>query len=218
MRVIDLFCGSGGASMGIRQAAFSKEIVGVDIVGQPNYPFDFILGDAMDIHMSVLRSFDFIWASPPCQAFSKAARQHRDRGKEYPDYISATRAMLKESGVPYVIENVEHAPLDNYIFLCGTMFPELRVIRHRIFECSFPFEFPFVYGLKCNHKGKATLESGGEYYTVAGHMTGSVEEWGRAMGIDWMATKEELAQAIPPAYSRFVFNRFAKWYRLSRGR
>lgn len=137
MRALDLFCGGGGASMGLHRAGF--EVVGVDVAPQPRYPFEFYQADALTFPLS---GFDFIWASPPCQAFSRLRHLHR---KVRPNLIYETRARLLQSEIPYCIENVEEAPLggDYLIMLCGTMFglrtldgrAELR--RHRIFETSF---------------------------------------------------------------------------------
>jgi DNA (cytosine-5)-methyltransferase 1 len=145
MKALDLFCCAGGASMGLHRAGF--DVTGVDIRRQPKYPFRFIQGDALRPPVD-LRSFDFIWASPPCQ-FATVLRnlQRTQHGpKEYPNLIPQTRAMLQASGVPFAIENVESAPLGEngfLIMLCGSMFglqtpdgaAELR--RHRLFETSF---------------------------------------------------------------------------------
>jgi DNA (cytosine-5)-methyltransferase 1 len=202
MIALDLFCGAGGASCGIRRAGFT-EIWGVDKRSMANYPFEFIQEDAMEFMQAGLSDFDFIWASPPCQAYSWSGAQHRNRGKEYPDLVAATRELLVASGKPYIIENVVGAPLIHPVRLCGTMFPgKLKVFRHRLFEsnCNLKVE------MKCDHKGHKAKErrnDNGDFFTVAGHNTGTYAEWADAMGIDWM-TKQELAQAIPPLYSEYL--------------
>lgn len=139
-RALDLFCGAGGATKGLQLAGF--HVTGVDINPQPRYCGDeFHQADALTFP---LEGYDFIWASPPCQAFTTL--RALQKGKEYPDLIPETRAMLIATGVPYAIENVEGAPLGEsgyLIMLCGTMFglgtptgsAELR--RHRLFETSF---------------------------------------------------------------------------------
>jgi DNA (cytosine-5)-methyltransferase 1 len=140
-RALDLFCCAGGATRGLQQAGF--RVTGVDIQPQPRYCGDeFHQGDALDFS---IEGFDFIWASPPCQAFT--ALRFMPTAKEHPSLIPQTRAKLKAAGIPYCIENVEGAPLGDesgyLIMLCGTMFglqtadgrAELR--RHRLFELSF---------------------------------------------------------------------------------
>jgi len=130
-KILDLFCGAGGASMGYHLAGF--EVVGVDIALQPNYPFEFHQADAMAFPLS---GFDAIHASPPCQAYTRMARgllQSQGRAKEHPRLIEPIRARLLESGLPYIIENVEGAPLIRPIRLCGSSFG-LDVQRHRLFE------------------------------------------------------------------------------------
>jgi DNA (cytosine-5)-methyltransferase 1 len=194
LRALDLFCCAGGAGMGLHRAGF--EVVGVDIMPQPNYPFEFHQGDALDYPTE---GFDFIWASPPCQAHSKTRAIH---GKDYPDLIPQTRAKLEKSGLPWAIENVPGAPLRNAITLCGTMFG-LRVIRHRSFETSFSIVLiPQCgrHGTTNSHRGYST---GGEFITVAGNNYRRVEG-AAAMGVDWPTTRPELSQAIPPAYSEFI--------------
>lgn len=205
LRALDLFCGAGGASMGLHRAGF--DVVGVDIEPQPRYPFTFLQADALRPPFD-LRQFDFIWASPPCQAFSPASRGHRNRGKIYPDLIEPTRALVKASGVAYAIENVPGAPLENTVQLCGLMFG-LKVFRHRLFECSF-----FMMVPQCSHAGKRI---GTKYFSVAGGsgrwsnwngkqygiLKGTIAQWREAMGIDWML-RREITQAIPPAYSEFI--------------
>jgi len=193
LRALDLFCCAGGASMGLSKAGF--EVVGVDIRPQPNYPFEFHLADALTFPPE---GFDFIWASPPCQAHSKTRAIH---GKDYPDLIPQTREKLKKSGLPFVIENVPGAPLEGSFMLCGTMFG-LKVIRHRNFEASFTVLTPECgrHGSTNSHRGYST---GAEFVTVAGNNYRRVEG-AAAMGIDWYMPRSELSQAIPPAYSEFI--------------
>lgn len=204
MKVLDLFCGPGGASMGIHLSGHS--VIGVDIFTQLAYPFEFYRADALTFNID---DYDFIWASPPCQAYSIASAKHRKLGKEYPDLVEVIRDKLIQSGKPYIIENVEQAPLINPIKLCGTMFPELKVFRHRLFESNLNLKCT----MKCNHKGhkaKVTMLDGGDFYTVAGHNYGTREDWRKAMGIDWMKYKKELAQAIPPVYSIYLMKQVQK--------
>lgn len=206
---LDLFCGAGGAAKGLSEAGFAI-IHGVDIAAQPNYPFYFYQNDFQDLTINQLQEYDFIWASPPCQNYSFASKRHRNAGKEYPDYIGKTRDLLKKSEVPYIIENVVGAPLINPVRLCGTMFPELRVFRHRLFESNIPITVP----MKCSHEGHKAIEyryKGGDFYIVAGHMPGTLQEWSNAMGIYHMKTKKELAESIPPAYSKYLGLQVIEW-------
>jgi DNA (cytosine-5)-methyltransferase 1 len=191
---VDLFCGAGGASMGLHRAGF--DVIGVDIKPQPRYPFRFVQGNALQPPID-LAVADFVWASPPCQAHSRTRAIH---GNEYPNLIPQTRALLSELNALTVIENVPEAPLHGAFMLCGTMFG-LRVLRHRIFEASFYLFTPQCgqHGSTNSHRGYST---GAEFITIAGNNYRRVEG-AKAMGIDWM-TRAELSQAIPPAYSEFI--------------
>lgn len=217
-RALDLFCKAGGVTKGLQRAGF--HVTGVDIERQPRYCGDaFVQADALAPPFD-LASFDFIWASPPCQAHSALRKMWN--AKQHADLIPATRAILTASGCPWVIENVPGAPLRSVIRLCGTMFglatpcgAELR--RHRYFETSgiFALQPP------CHHGGPAIGVYGGHVrdrcrtITVTGHtpqqnvvrnrvrQTFSADDARVAMGIDWM-TLSELSQAIPPAYAEFI--------------
>lgn len=185
--------------MGYHRAGFT-DIVGVDIVDQPHYPFRFVRGDALTYP---LEGFDAIHASPTCQAHSRTRKileGKRIQTKGDANHIEAIRARLR--GRVYVIENVPGAPLINPICLCGTMFG-LRVFRHRLFECSFcalaPAHFKHVGGTN-SHRGYST---GAEYITVGGNNYNRIEG-AAAMGIDWPMTRPELSQAIPPAYTEYI--------------
>lgn len=198
MKALDLFCGAGGASTGLARAGF--EVVGVDIEPQPEYPFAFIRGDACRPPVR-LDAFDFVWASPPCQAHSIAARRWKNAGKEYPDRVAETRALLESSGVPFVMENVPGAPLRRDLVLSGGMFGR-NVKRDRIFE---------IHGFRAERpKRRRHIEP---LCTVAGHGGNSrsykMADWCRAMGIDWMS-KERLCQAVPPDYSEYIARAFLR--------
>jgi SAM-dependent methyltransferase len=129
MRLLDLFCGAGGAAKGYADAGF--EVVGVDIEPQPNYPFEFVRADALTFPLD---GFDAVHASAPCQAFTVYRNNSAHVRQDHPNLIPQTRERLIASGLPYVIENVPGAPLIDPIQLCGTSFPPLEVRRHRIFE------------------------------------------------------------------------------------
>lgn len=208
-RLLDLFCGAGGAAMGYHRAGF--EVVGVDIKPQPHYPFEFHQGDALawleQVVMDrqhpewLLERFDAIHASPPCQHYSVTHAVHADR--IYPDLIDPVRQLLVATGIPYVIENVPNAPLVDPVVLCGEMFG-LGVIRHRLFEANWPLDQP----AHVVHRDGGTTavgcskRPGDAYMTIAGHWSGIAN--GRdAMGIDWMS-RDELSQAIPPAYTEWI--------------
>lgn len=204
MRILDLFCGAGGAAMGLHQAFPDAEIVGVDIKPQPRYPFKFVMSDWSRMTERIMEWAGFLWASPPCQRYTQMLNHGQtDRGK-HPDLIEPVRHALLTAGKPFVIENVAGAPLKPWaVMLCGTMFG-LQTLRHRFFECSFPVLVP--EHPKHAGKGIRNQREGGQYYRCYGHETGK-REWGKAMGIDWMKTPE-LAQAIPPAYSRYIGEQF----------
>ena len=205
-RLLDLFSCAGGAAVGYARAGF--EVVGVDITPQPRYPFEFIQADALELDPAVVATFDAIHASPPCQAYSDLAKRNGN-GHMWPELIEPTREMLAASGLPYVIENVEGAPLRDYIVLCGTMFPELRVLRHRLFETSFPIYSPphgrhplvHTHARRKAHYGRTNEWD--DYVQVTGGGNSTLAAASDAMGIDWM-TKREINEAIPPAYAEYI--------------
>lgn len=199
-KAYDLFCCAGGAAMGMHRAGF--DVQGWDIKPQPRYPFKFHLGDAMDADLS---GADFVWASPPCQAYAITNNIWK-KSDFYPDLVGPVREKLKVWGGPWIIENVPGAPLINPAMLCGHMFG-LRVYRHRLFESSEFLMTP-------PHRGHSARASYGhtpkpeEFFTISGNF-GDVEGGRKAMGIDWM-TRAELSQAIPPAYSEFLCRQIIK--------
>lgn len=199
MRILDLFCGAGGAGMGYHRAGF--EVTGVDIDPQPRYPFTFVQADAMTYPLD---GFDAIHASPVCYRWSRMRDCRPGMKDDQPDLITPLRPRLIASGLPYVIENLRHAPLVNPVQLCGSGLG-LRLQRHRRFECSFP-----AWGAPCAHGQNP-------WNPAYDHATGRkrrrvpvIGEWRipellqhQAMGIDWM-TLQELQEAIPPAYTEYI--------------
>jgi len=205
--LLDLFCGAGGCAVGYHRAGF--DVVGVDIAPQPNYPYEFHQADALDPPV-FYDEFDAIHASPPCQENVKgmaAVNRARGRTLDHASLIVPTRELLIASGLPYVIENVEGADLINPIRLCGSSFG-LSVRRHRLFECSFSaMAMPCAHHLQSEAKYPTCWRPNGERrmakaVQVYGNPAGK-HLWPEAMGIDWM-TSDELAQAIPPAYTEHV--------------
>lgn len=200
MKILDLFCGAGGAAMGLHRAFPDAEIIGIDNKSQPHYPFKFIKDNAMVyLDFPNLFSFDFIWASPPCQHYSSMQHIHKNKEK-HPDLIEPVRRKLMKWGVPYTIENVIGAPLLNPRMLCGTMFG-LPIAKHRIFESNFPLD---SLTPPCNHKNLYDCFHGGEM------ARGEKEKYAKAIGVDWFMTRPEVRQAIPPAYSEWIGNELKK--------
>lgn len=195
LKALDIFCGGGGAAAGLIAAGF--EVHGIDHRPHPNYPGWFRQGNALDANVS---GYDLIWASPPCQRFSRATRMAGWSAVEaHPDLIEPTRQLLARSGALTVIENVPLAPLRRDLELTGDMFG-LRVIRHRVFELNFAGRAPGPV----NH-GRG-LAKAGLVETVAGGGSGPdvIRRWSGAMGISHRMTRRELAQAIPPAYAEWI--------------
>lgn len=205
MRCLDLFCGAGGAAMGYHRAGF--EVVGWDIEHHPDYPFEHHVGDALDVLADVdyVRSFDLVHASPPCQAYTNAAKIMR---RSHPDLVGPVREHLMAADVPYVIENVPGAPLVNPVTLCGAMFPGLRTYRHRLFESSIPIVAPGhpQHTAPITKMGRPPQE--GEFMHVVGNFSG-VNAAREAMGISWM-TRDDLREAIPPAYTEHIGRQVAE--------
>jgi DNA (cytosine-5)-methyltransferase 1 len=222
--LLDLFCGAGGAAMGYYRAGF--DVVGVDIAPQPHYPFEFWQREAVStleeliscgylVRAGTIRQPDAIHASPPCQAWSTTKALHE---VEYPELVEVVRPLLDATGLPYVIENVQGAPLLRQatfdrprsagVRLCGSSFG-LGVRRHRLFEANLP-----LVGRLCRHElqpepidvtGTGGPRPGPRLDGGGGNSRKphSMAEASEAMGIDWM-TRSEIGEAIPPAYTKWI--------------
>lgn len=194
-RVLDLFCCAGGSAMGLHRAGF--EVVGVDIVNQPEYPFTFIKADVFKIK-GLQTHFDWVWASPPCQGYSRTRALH---DKVHFDSIPPTRELLNRLKLPYILENVVDARkhLINPFQLCGSMF-DLPIRRHRLFETNMPLHVQ----QRCKHK------RGTYNITICGHDFNRTQGQ-HALGITHITRQWHLAQAIPPAYSYAIGNAVHKY-------
>lgn len=211
--LLDLFCKQGGAGMGYYRAGFN--VLGVDIEPQPRYPLPFIRADALAFLRSIkagdyrvgdewvgLDNIAAIHASPPCQAHTKAQKLHKN---EHPDLIGPTRSLLKELGLPYVIENVPGAPLMEAHELCGAMFTGLRVYRHRLFEMNWPYDPPKHPAHVAKQVKMGRKPKDDEWSQPVGNFSG-VQRARDGMDIQWM-NQDGLREAIPPAYTEDI----GKW-------
>lgn len=193
MKLLDLYCGAGGAAAGYRASGF--EVTGVDIKPQPQYPYEFVQFDVTKMGTGFLRKFDAIHASPPCQHASALRSLNKDIN--YKDLIPATRELLISSGKPYVIENVNGAELYGPLILCGTMFGK-RFTRHRQFESNVSLK---RLDDACRRGGVAD----GQYISIvsgAGRWH-SYRDLREEMEVPWM-TLTASRQAIPPCYTEYV--------------
>ena len=208
MKALDLFSCAGGASAGLVAAGF--DVTGIDINPQPNYPWEFVQADALQTTVEYIRTFDFVWASPPCQ-FATAYKRRPEHVGESPNLIPATRALLDAAGVPYVIENVQGArgELLNPVQLCGSSFG-LDIRRHRYFEtsgfsiepraCAHAWQTPRFPPATNRVNLRSTVEVGVWRIPMP-------TQYAAMGGLEWMERKE-LSQAIPPAYSQHIAESF----------
>ena len=209
-KLLDLFCGAGGCSAGYAAAGF--DVVGVDIELHPDYPYPMFVSEALafiDAGWLEAGNFDAVHASPPCPRYSVATpAANRDK---HPDLVAPVRAALRATGLPYVIENVPGAPLENPVRLCGSMFG-LGVRRHRLFETNVPMLQPecrhdlqpVVWGVYGDHGdgGRQYLRPGKG--TQRGLKARDAAHARELMGIDHMTQWCDLADAVPPTYCEWI--------------
>jgi DNA (cytosine-5)-methyltransferase 1 len=220
--LLDLFCGAGGCATGYARAGF--EIIGVDNDQQPRYPADFRFIEAdwlvgLERFLAEYERPDsqyhnrplIIHASPPCQFYSRATKD--TLRINHPDLIATVRERLLLTGLPFIIENVEDAPMSAAsITLCGTMFGlganGYALYRHRKFESRA--DIILRVPSNCDHFAPAITISGneggfwkGSRGARRGYPKPTFRDWETAMEIDWMSRKE-LPEAIPPAYTYWI--------------
>lgn len=216
-RILILCCGAGGCAMGYWIAGW--EPVGVDIVPQPHFPFEFHRVDAMTFPLD---GFDAVHAGPPCQAYGRL--RHREDASMYPKLIKPLRERFAAEipRVPYVIENVEDAlpEMVEPARFCGSSFG-IRVRRHRLMETNWPLAAPScdhawqdghkpyrLYVGKSRTNGLGYRHSGIQQVFGGNHNVGGRSLFMKsvAMGIDWM-TEDEINESIPPAYTVYIGRR-----------
>ncbi|MGW6477135.1 DNA methylase [Streptomyces sp. NPDC055059] len=217
-RVLDLFSCSGGAGWGYHLAGF--EVDGCDIADRPHYPFRYHRGDALEylahlIATGEIERYTLVHASPPCQeqcALTVGTNRAHGWGKAHEDLVAPTRELLDRTGLPYVIEQPNgRAKIRKDLWLCGEMFG-LGVLRHRNFELG---RWATVQPAHPRHRGYVRGHRHGEYREgpyVAPYGDGggkaTVPEMQTAMGITWTHVREELTEAIPPAYTKWIGTAF----------
>lgn len=206
-RLLDLFCGAGGAAVGYHRAGF--EVIGVDIEPQPDYPFEFHQADAMTFPLD---EYDVIHASPPCQAHTTMSNRWRGQytlADEHEDFIAPIRERLVASGKHYIIENVGGARyyMHDPVMLTGGQFG-LGVHRPRFFEATVFFQTPpstkplpgviGVYGAMDGRRLRTRVD--GSILRAAA----TLEEAQKAMGMEWVTKWHGIKEAIPPAFTEYL--------------
>lgn len=207
-RLLDLFCGAGGCSVGYARAGF--EVIGVDIEPHKDYPYELIVGDAMQVAADVayLNTFDVVHGSPPCPRYS-ASRHATGRGDDHPDFVPPFRALMNAWGGTWVMENVEGAPMPAAVTICGWAMGLKHIRRHRLFESNLLLMSP---GCACPHGDTVSVfgHSGEDRRNSTRALYGSmrkhvpIAEVRELMGVPWMTQREDISDSIPPAYTEYV--------------
>lgn len=206
-KLLDLFCGAGGCSVGYHRAGF--DVTGVDIEPHRDYPFELIVADALEVLAGpFVAGFDVIHASPPCPRYS-AATNARGSALNHPDLVPPVQALLRATGQPYVIENVPGAPLDHPLLICGWAMGLKHLRRHRLFESNIPLMSPgclcpngdsvSVFGHSGEDRRRATkAKYGGARKSL------ELADARAIMRVPWMSDRADVSDAIPPAYTEYL--------------
>jgi len=212
VKLLDLYSGAGMASDGYKNAGF--EIAGIDINLQPNYPYHFTQGDALEVLESDLpETFDIIHASPPCQAHTRAKHLRIAQGgdSKYEDFLTPTLEILnrKWSHKVWIVENVPGSPgMEKAVIHCGSSY-DLQVRRHRLFLSNIK-----ISGSTCNHKKQG--RPWGVYHVMkdsipkGGRTVTSLKHGLEAMGIQREIPWHSLKEGIPPKYTENIGKQIMK--------
>lgn len=208
-RVLDLFCGAGGCSVGYHRAGL--DVDGVDIEPHDDYPFELLVADAMDVltDTAYLDRYDVVHASPPCPRYSSMTTA--SSRPNHPDLVPTVLDALRSWGGTWVMENVPGAPMPHAVIVCGAAMGLPRIRRHRLFDSSEPLFTPGcccgpgqpvgVYGGKRGWGRDTERRPDG---TRRGRHAHTHAEASEVMGIDWMTDPGDLSDAIPPAYTEYI--------------
>lgn len=208
-RLLDVFCGAGGCSVGYERAGF--EVAGIDIDPHPDYPFAFVQADAMEVlqDRAFLSRFEVVHTSPPCPRYSAATNARPGLAEKHPDLVGPVRDLLRDWGGVYVIENVPGAPLDHPALICGWAMGLRHIRRHRLFESNVFLMSPgclcpdgdtiSVFGNSGEDRRRSTRA---EFGMIRKHVP--LKEIRELMGVQWMTKRDDISDAIPPSYTQHI--------------
>lgn len=101
MRILDLFAGLGGERRRKKVEARGHEYVTLDF--DPAFECD-LTRDILTVTPEEVSGFDFIWASPPCEAFSVASIGHHWNKDRTPRTVHAVLSQKIVAHTRYLIE------------------------------------------------------------------------------------------------------------------
>ena len=232
--IVHAFCGGGGCTEGAARAGLTGH--NIDKHPQPDIVRRFGVGSFTQAEATVLGELERAagqcnaigtMGSPPCKEYSTVTREGQQASE--PALIPQTRAVFKETGKPYAIENVLGASSEmdpDATVLRGFMFGD-RVDRGRKWETSFDMHVDqclldggrHLRGRSCLGEKRRWMRLDpygrpcrlpcckGNIFAVQGRAPtrSTLEENAAAMGVDadhmaWSA----LSQAIPPSMAQYV--------------